>query len=407
MRNSDAKLRVLYSFPHKLGAARICTTAWHQVDGLSNAGADVLACPGVLQRPFATPVEVHPTLARGTLRIPYKILGRLRALALHDYIVSRRVEELVGRIDIIHTWPLGALRTLKAAARLGIPTVLERPNAHTRFAYAAVEQECAQLGLRMPVGHEHAYNSEILSVEQKEYDLASYILCPSDFVLGSFLDKGFSRERLIRHQYGYDEQLYYPGAAHRESELGLRMLFVGGCAPRKGLHYALRAWLGSKASERGKFRVVGTFIPGYAEVLGTMLSHQSVEVLGHRNDIPELMRQSDILILPSIEEGSALVTYEARGSGCVLLVSEAAGAICQHGVNALIHRVGDVEALSCHIALLDMDRDLLRRMRSASLQTSGEITWRAAGRRLAQAYRHVIETFSSRALGYTVASGED
>jgi glycosyltransferase involved in cell wall biosynthesis len=59
-----------------------------------------------------------------------------------------------------------------------------------------------------------------------------------------------------------------------------------------------------------------------------MLSHPSVRVLGHRNDVPELMRKSDILVLPSIEEGSALVAAEARGSGCALLVSEAAGAVC-------------------------------------------------------------------------------
>ena len=59
-----------------------------------------------------------------------------------------------------------------------------------------------------------------------------------------------------------------------------------------------------------------------------MLAHPSVRVLGQRNDVPELMRQSDIFVLPSIEEGSALVTSEARGSGCVLLVSDAAGAVC-------------------------------------------------------------------------------
>ena len=54
------------------------------------------------------------------------------------------------------------------------------------------------------------------------------------------------------------------------------------------------------------------------------------------------MRKSNILVLSSIEEGSALVTSEARASGCVLLVSEAAGAICTHMENALVHRVGDV-----------------------------------------------------------------
>lgn len=137
MASRDKTIRVLYSFPHKLGAERICYTAWQQVNGLAAAGADVLACPGVLHRPVSPTVKVWPTLAWGRIRIPYRLLGRMRACALHDYIVARRVEKLAGQIDIIHTWPLGALQTLKTAARLGIPTLLERPNAHTRFAYEA------------------------------------------------------------------------------------------------------------------------------------------------------------------------------------------------------------------------------------------------------------------------------
>ena len=62
--------------------------------------------------------------------------------------------------------------------------------------------------------------------------------------------------------------------------------------------------------------------------LAPMLSHPSVRVLGHRNDVPELMRQSDILVLPSIEEGFGLVITEAMGSGCVPLASEACTEIC-------------------------------------------------------------------------------
>lgn len=124
-------VRILFSFPHKLGADRICYTAWQQVNGLSVAGADVLVFPGALHRPVPSNAAVRSTLARGGIRIPYKLLGSRRAFALHDAIVARRLRKLAGQVDIVHTWPLGALRTLKAARDLGIPTVLERPT-HTR-----------------------------------------------------------------------------------------------------------------------------------------------------------------------------------------------------------------------------------------------------------------------------------
>lgn len=387
---------MLYSFPHKLGAGRICYTAWEQVNGLADAGADVLVCPGAVARPVPAGVRVIPTLARGKLRIPYRLIGRKRAFALHDRIVSRRLEKLVGAIDIVHTWPLGAAETLKAAAKLGIPSVLERPNANTRFALEVVREECDRLGVALPRNHEHAYDSDKLRKEEYEYTLADRLLCPSDFVVKTFIEKGYSRDKLVRHMYGFDENIYYPEYRLKNENRPFTMLFVGVCAVRKGLHYALQAWLQSSASERGLFLIAGDFLPAYAEKLAPMLSHPSIRVLGHRRDVPELMRRSDILVLPSIEEGFGLVIAEAMGSGCVPLASDACSEICRHMITGLVHRVGDVLALSQHITMLAKDRALLARLRTAALRSAPEITWSAAGRRLLEVYAETIATFSAR-----------
>src|SRR5580698_5356269 len=112
VRDSKERVRVVYSFPNKLGADRICYTAWQQVNGLAAAGAEILAFPGVLHRPVPPNVKVRPTLARGKFRISYKLVGTMRALALHDHIVARRLRKLAGKIDVVHTWPDAALETL-------------------------------------------------------------------------------------------------------------------------------------------------------------------------------------------------------------------------------------------------------------------------------------------------------
>jgi glycosyltransferase involved in cell wall biosynthesis len=314
----------------------------------------------------------------------------MRAVALHDWIVARRIEKLAGSIDIIHTWPLGALETLKTAAGLGIPTVLERPNANTRFAMEVVQEECDRLGIVLPPDHEHAYNAGKLRKEEQEYRLATRLLCPSDFVVKTFLDKGYPKEQLARHIYGFDEKVYHADSKPRDPKRGLTMLFVGVCAVRKGVHYALEAWLKSPACQDGTFLIAGEFLPDYKEKLASMLSHPSVKVLGHRNDVPELMRQSDILVLPSIEEGFGLVITEAMGSGCVPLASEACTEICSDMKTGLMHKVGDVEALTKHITMLYEDRALLERLRAASLRACPEITWTAAGVRLLDVYRETI-----------------
>ena len=291
MQKSKQPVRVLYSFPLKLGAGRICTTAWYQIDGLATAGAEITVFPASFVRPAQPQVKVKPTLAWGKARVPNRLLGRMRYGAAHDRLVARRLEKMAGQIDIVHTWPIGALHTLKTAARLGIPTVLERCNANTRFAYAVVNAECQRLGVPLPPDHEHAYNPEILAKEEEEYDLAYRLLCPSEFVVKTFLDKGFAREKLARHIYGFDQKIFYPSPQPRDLKRGLTMISVGVCAVRKGLHFALEAWLQSPASRDGTFLIAGEFLPAYREKLAPMLAHPSVKTLDHRNDVPELLRQ--------------------------------------------------------------------------------------------------------------------
>ena len=345
----------------------------------------ILLC-GSVGRPLPSEVEIHTTLAIGSVRLPLRYLGRLRACSLHDRITANWLERHWNRIDLIHGWPLASLHTIRVARRLGIPFVLERPNIHTASAFEASTIESKIIGIDLPPGHDHEFNNTSLDRELKEYDKASFLLCPSEFVAKSFREREFNDSHLKRHHYGFDESKFTTGQQDATRDRGLVMLYVGSCEPRKGLHYALRAWLESGAQHRGKFLVCGAFIPNYAEKLISMLEHPSVEILGLRNDIPHLMRASDLLVLPSVEEGSALVTYEARASGCVLMVSDATGAVCSHMEDAMVHSVRDYSALAGQIRLLDEDRVLLRQLRKKSLATVGEISWAAAGTHLSGIY---------------------
>lgn len=374
-------MKVLYSFPHKIGAARICYTAWEQVRGLAAAGAQITVFPGVVSRPLPANVKVRPTLAWGKLRIPYRLLGRMGACVLHDRIVSRRLEKMAGEVDIVHCWPLASLETLKTAKQLGIPAVLERPNAHTRFCYETVAAECRRIGISMP-HHDYEPDVEVLAREEEEFDLAFRLLCPSEFTARSFLDKGFTSEKLLRHTYGFDEVTFFPSLTPREESRKFTALFVGVDAIRKGLHLALDAWLSSPAAHDGILFVAGELSTEYQKRFSEQLAHPSVSLLGHRNDVPELMRKSHVLLMPSLEEGFGLVCVEAIGSGCVPLVSEACTEDCQHLHNSLVHPSGDVRTLREHITILYENRSLLEELREACIRERLNYTWTAAGPKL-------------------------
>jgi glycosyltransferase involved in cell wall biosynthesis len=263
--------------------------------------------------------------------------------------------------------------------------VLERPNAHTRFAFAAVDAVCQDLGLPIDPSSPHFPRADRLEREEREYGLADRLLCPSEFVASSFRAEGFDDARLLRHQYGYDPARFNVDGT-RPPERPFTVGFFGRGEPRKGLHLALRAWLESGAADHGRFVIAGAIDPAYSQVLEPLLAHHSVEQHGHVPDPAVLMRTCDVMVLPSFEEGSALVTYEARACGCVLAISDRTGAPATDGVDALVHHAGDVGALTKHLGELSEDAAMLARLRAASLERAKELTWSDAGRVLAGAY---------------------
>lgn len=385
-------MRVLYSFPHKLGADRICYTAWEQVRGLASAGAEVVLYAGALSRPIPDSVEVHTTLSRGKLRIPYKVFGRLRTLVLHDRIVAARLRRLAPRVDVVHVWPCAALETIQAARRLGIPTVLERPNAHTRFCYEVVTAEHRRIGIQT-LHYDYRPNHRVLAREEAEFAACDFLLCPSSFAAKSFQDLGFPQDKILRHQYGFDEGGYSPTSPFREPGKRFTAIFVGVDAVRKGLHLALEAWLTSSACKDGTFFIVGDLNREFRQRFSAKLLHPSIIQLGHRQDIPDLMRGADILLMPSIEEGFGLVCAEAIGVGCVPLASKACTELCQHMENALLHSVGDVSTLCEQVSAVHDKPELLAKLRAGALKSRENWTWRAAGSVLLGSYRQAVQHY--------------
>jgi glycosyltransferase involved in cell wall biosynthesis len=381
-------LRVLYSFPTRLGTPGIGTTAWHQVAGVIEQGAEVTVACGSLERPLPGVARVVETMRVAGRRVPYRLLGLERSMRLHDARVARLVARAEPAYDVVHAWPLGAERTLRAARAGGAAALLERPNAHTAFAFQAVADECARLGIEVDPASPHRFDQARLDREEAEYEAAGQLLCPSDFVRDTFLERGFAPERLLRHQYGFDPERFSPAA---ESPDGFAVAFVGRGEPRKGLHLALDAWFESGLAERGgRFVVCGELEPAYRELLAARLAHPSVEQTGPVGDPAAVMRRCHALVLPSLEEGSALVTYEARACGCVLVVSDHSGAVADPDVDALVHPAGDVEALRRHLLLLAGDTERREQLREASVAGLDGLTWGAAGARLAAAYETAV-----------------
>lgn len=378
--------RVLYSFPHPLGRPGIGTTALWQIRSLVALGVPVTVWTTTLAAAGDDLGPVHETLRLMGRRIPHRAMGADRALHLHDRLVGHHLARHADRYDVVHCWPSATLHTAGAARRAGVPVLREVPNTHTAHAYEVAERVHRALGVPFARHASHRSDSSRLGHELAEYDAADLLLVPSDHVRDTFLVRGYDPAKLARHRYGFDPSHFRPATESTRTDPSFTALFLGSCEPRKGLHLALRAWIDSGAADVGRLIVCGRFVPGYREHLAPLLAHSSVEVVPPRSDVETLLQQSDVLLLPSLEEGSALVTYEAQGCGCALLVSDAAGAVVDHGVNGLVHPAGDLALLTQHLRMVATDPVVTARLRAGALEAAPELSWAGAGRRLLDIY---------------------
>ena len=378
------RISILYSFPHALGAPGIGWTAWNQVNELVRAGHDVHVVAASIARPVAGVASATTSLAVAGRRVPHRVMGRDRALAWHDWVAARVVSRRSP--EVVHVWPLAATRTIEAARRRGIPAFREVPNTHTANAYEVVARESARLGLTPRSGASHTADPRRLATEEREWATATALLVPSDAVATTFLERGFDETRLRRHQYGCTPAA--PVTRRADRRPGLTAVFLGRVEPRKGLHHALDAWIASTASDEGRLLVFGAVDDDYRALLAERLDHPSIELRGVTGSPIDELARADVLILPSLEEGSALVTYEAQVAGCVPLVSTASGALLDHDVHGLVHEPGDVATLTGQLDLLDADRATLDRLSAAAMAHAPELSWAAAAQSLLAAYGH-------------------
>jgi len=379
-------LKIAYSFPFRLGSPGIGAAALSQIQALAERNCAVQVFCWSSPRPIPG-VKIFQT--QKVVPIPQRFLGRAAACRLHDRITSALLKRSRGPFDVVHTWPLAAELTLAAARARHWLAVREAPNTHTAHAFDVVAKEHQALGIPQAKDNSHTFDPVVMDRETREYDLADLILVPSELAIETFACHGVARSKLALKSYGFDPGRYKSHAgAH--SKTGIAFSFVARCEPRKGLHLALEAWRRSGVADRSTFQITGRFVPGYRERLLPLLQHENLSEHDFVDDLRPVYQGTDVLVLPSVEDGSALVTYEAQASGCALLASDAAGARFSDGVEGFLHHAGDVETLAQQMRALADDPALLLGMQSAAALNAQKYTWERATDSLVKAYRTAL-----------------
>jgi glycosyltransferase involved in cell wall biosynthesis len=175
--------------------------------------------------------------------------------------------------------------------------------------------------------------------------------------------------------------------------------------PEKGVANFLKAAARvSAACPAARFLVVGDGplreeLLRLADRLGL---RERVRFLGHRADARELVGLLDVLVVPSLTEGTPLIVLEAMAAGVPLVASAVGGVTDQvrHGKEGLLIPPGDATALGDALLELLQDPDRAHRLGEAGRRRADSVFSHAAMVRKIEGVYHA-------ALGHPPAQGAD
>ncbi len=256
-----------------------------------------------------------------------------------------------------------SLRAGQLVQRHGGVFLCDRGSTHQRLQEQTVSEEYRRWGIDRPVSDDRDTRRE-----EAIYAAADAITVPSTVARASFLSMGVAPEKVHVIPYGVRLEHFGPASSPPDDEFAV--LFAGSVGLRKGVPYLLEAFAALRAT-RKRLRIVGHVQQEMRALLST-LPQNGVEYLGvvSQTELAGWMSRSHALVLPSIEEGLALVQAQAMACGCPVVCSTQTGGedLFTDGVEGYIVPVRDAPALTSRLQRLADDRELQKEMRLAALK---------------------------------------
>lgn len=281
--------------------------------------------------------------------------------------------------DIFHGWRNMSLRSIRRANRRGATTVVEGASTHPEVQKRLVENEYRKYSVNKKLMNKYHFSRAINELEESDY-----IFVPSEFVYNSFLENGFNEEKIILIPFGVNVDVFHPPEDYSRSDGEFLALFVGQISLRKGIQYLLPAW--SEADIEGKLILAGKVTDTAADVVNQYRTDPTIEFRGWVNDMEKLYREASVFVFPSIEEGSALVSYEAMASGLPSIVTPNVGSLVEDGKHGIVVSPYDVAGIARAIERFAASPKDRARMGYNARKKIQRYTWKRYSDKVAQAY---------------------
>jgi len=255
----------------------------------------------------------------------------------------------------------GLLTGRKVQSQGGV-FICDRGSTHQRYQENVVAEEYRRWNLPQPLSKPH-----IALREEEIYATANAITVPSTVARRSFLQMGIPPDKV--HVIPYGVRLDHFTRTEKPPQDSFEVLFAGQVSLRKGIPYLLQAFARLRHPNK-RLSIVGTIQDNMRPLLAT-LPTDNVIFTGSlpQAQLAKKMSASHLLVLPSIEEGLALVQGQAMACGCPVLATTATGAedLFTDGEQGFIVPDRDIDVLSERMQQIADDPALQRRLSEAAL----------------------------------------
>ena len=348
--------------------------------------------PGALRAECArrtyriAPNKIHSRPAREAVRLvaqkmKWKSLGKHETgWASIDQVyqdLDRAVAPRISadKIDGIYGYEDGSLESFRAAKKLGLKCFYDLPIAYWETVQKLLKEEMERLPQWEPTLVGTRDSAAKFARKTEELALADLVICPSLFVLRSLPPDARQEKQCIVAEFGSPPRNFDAARPAAPSSGKLRVLFAGSMTQRKGLADVFAAMKLLKRSDV-ELLVMGSPIAPMEFYRGQYQDFTYLSTRPHR-EVLELMQSCDVLVLPSLAEGRALVQQEALANGLPLIITENTGGedlIVEGGTGFLVP-IRSPDKIAEKIAWLADHRDALPAMRLAAIKKADEYPW--------------------------------
>jgi len=215
-----------------------------------------------------------------------------------------------------------------------------------------------------------------------ECDLADIILVGSSFAMKSFITQGVPKEKIRIVPYGTDVALFKKVSRNSSPSDPLRVVFVGRIGQLKGISYLLEA-ARRLPGKQFSFTLVGG-IQGDKKALLPYENYFTYTPHQPRAMLPQVYRNQDVFVFPTLLEGMGLVVLEAMASGLpVITTANGPGDIVRDGIDGFIVPVRNYDAICDCLEILRARPELREEMSRNARQRALEYSWDAYMERIA------------------------